>query len=624
MTVANILDPIHDALDPTVWENPGDDEPRLRAQHLHWIKDTVREVLEKHGYENIESWSTLYLTGSLTTYQYSEESDVDVSIFVNTESFPEWSRGEMIGVMISEFDGTVMLPGTTHPLQVYVVPQGTQPEDIYMPGLRSAYSLETDRWVVPPERGRAHDVQAEYRRAYAMALDAADKMELLLEYEPHKAVQYYEQIHRRRMSDQTRSKGDYSDSNIIYKFLENRGLSEQVLAFKKLEKAASIRTAADHQGVLDANRGQDLQGLPGAVNVPGVGPLQFGSHGEIQQLAQHYNQAVGIQTPHPTNYLKVNPQTAQQIAQEYEQMPHAPNDPAVQASYDALKRETLAQYNHAVKAGYNFEFYPHDHDPYPNSPREAMLDLHHNKHMYVYPTEHGYGTDQQGLDHPMLEQTGLDWGGRPVTYNDAFRAVHDFYGHAKEGVGFRADGEDNAYRQHASMFSPLARGAMAAETRGQNSWVNFGPHGEHNQTAGQGDTVYAPQKAGVMPGWTTDVDLHDPNRVSKQRPIVRKWVYHDGTGELAHTEFGRDEGEVPSHYQLAQQWGVENPYGDPTTSLGTISPSGWVQFESGGGNAKVRYRAQQALRDRFGDEVQGFVGGETRDPSKALEPSWVL
>lgn len=26
------------------------------------------------------------------------------------------------------------------------------------------------------------------------------------------------------------------------------------------------------------------------------------------------------------------------------------------------------------------------------------------------------------------------------------------------------------------MYSPLAQQAMATETRGQNSWVNFGPH----------------------------------------------------------------------------------------------------------------------------------------------------
>lgn len=269
----------------------------------------------------------------------------------------------------------------------------------------------------------------------------------------------------------------------------------------------NITSAVDHQAVLDANAGQDLQGLPGAVNVPGSGPLQFRAHGDIQRLANEYNQANGLGA-HPTDYARVNPQTGAQIAQEYEAMAHNPHDPQVAGAYDALARETRAQYDHAVNNGYRFEFYP-EHNPYPNSPREAVLDLHHNKHMYVYPTVEGYGNESQDAtdDHPLLQDSGVRWNGKPVTHNDLFRAVHDFYGHAKEGLGFRADGEDNAYRQHAAMFTDQARRALTSETRGQNSWVNFGPHGEHNQTA-TSDTVYAPQKAGLMPDWTMHPDLH--------------------------------------------------------------------------------------------------------------------
>ena len=62
--------------------------------------------------------------------------------------------------------------------------------------------------------------------------------------------------------------------------------------------------------------------------------------------------------------------------------------------------------------------------------------------------------------------------------NDLFRVVHDYFGHLKHGYGFRAAGEDNAWRAHAAMYSPEARPAMTSETRGQNSWVNYGPHGE--------------------------------------------------------------------------------------------------------------------------------------------------
>lgn len=262
-----------------------------------------------------------------------------------------------------------------------------------------------------------------------------------------------------------------------------------------------------HQQVLDSNAGTDLEGLPGPVNVPGTSPLHFHGHRDIQRLANEYNARNGLNA-HPAQYTPVDPAKGAQVAQAYEEMQHDPDNPHVRASYNALKGEVAAQYAHAKTNGYNFEFYPQDRDPYPNSPREAVLDLHHNKHMYVYPTSEGYGMDENPTNHPMLEDSGERWNGQPVTYNDQFRAIHDFYGHAKEGLGFRANGEDNAYRQHAAMFSPLAQQALATETRGQNSYVNYGPNGMTNQTAGQADTVFAPQKAGLMPQWATDPNLH--------------------------------------------------------------------------------------------------------------------
>jgi hypothetical protein len=51
--------------------------------------DTViTSTLKRHGYGDMDKWLETYLTGSLTTFQYSDESDCDVSIFVNTDVFP--------------------------------------------------------------------------------------------------------------------------------------------------------------------------------------------------------------------------------------------------------------------------------------------------------------------------------------------------------------------------------------------------------------------------------------------------------------------------------------------------------------------------------------------------------
>lgn len=227
MPQSNILDAIHLCLDDSVFDNSCDPEPTLREVHAKWIIRTVVSTLKKNGYSNIDEWLSLVLTGSLTTYQYSPDSDCDISLFIDSTHFPEWSRAEMIGVMVDNVDGT-LLPGTTHPMQCYVVPKEIAKEQLYQPGLRSGYDIFNNKWIVPPEHGREHDVQAEMNGYYVYALEQADKMQALLKYEPDKAITLWHQIHKKRQRDMRAGKGDFSESNIVYKMLANRGLLPEI------------------------------------------------------------------------------------------------------------------------------------------------------------------------------------------------------------------------------------------------------------------------------------------------------------------------------------------------------------------------------------------------------------
>lgn len=243
-----------------------------------------------------------------------------------------------------------------------------------------------------------------------------------------------------------------------------------------------------------------LKGIPVKATVPGVGVIDVGPHQPARDAAVAYMKEAGLPYNPPSAYAQVDPARAKQIAAAFEAMPHAPKDPAVKASYDAMINETLAQYQHMKKAGMNVEFMPPGEDPYAASPRLAAEDVRKNNHMFVYPTDAGFGSIGDDVSgNPLLAQSGEHFGGIPATHNDVFRAVHDYFGHAKEGVGFRANGEENAWRQHAGMYSDAARPAMTAETRGQNSWLNYGPHGDSNRTAKTADTVFAPQKTGILP-----------------------------------------------------------------------------------------------------------------------------
>lgn len=223
---SNILDPIHATLAPAIWDAPASTRPKLKLEHKMWVQKTVFDRFNESGYD-VQNWASLYVTGSITTYQYSDESDFDVSLFVNSEIFPEWSRAEMIGIAVEQLDGSI-LPRTSYPLQVFIVPEGVTPSDLYKRGLRSGYDLERDQWVNPPDPDMAEDPSVAYNSAYVYALEQADKMERLLRYEPHKAQTLWHQIHRRRRADQKAGKGDYAPSNIVYKMLANRGLLDEI------------------------------------------------------------------------------------------------------------------------------------------------------------------------------------------------------------------------------------------------------------------------------------------------------------------------------------------------------------------------------------------------------------
>lgn len=228
----------------------------------------------------------------------------------------------------------------------------------------------------------------------------------------------------------------------------------------------------------------------------------------IRGIADEYGAKNNLNLQHGIK-SKVTPEKSAKIAKAYHYMKHDPHNPEVQASYKALADETLDQYKHIKKAGFKFTpMKEGDPNPYPGGSKDLFSDIEKNKHMHFFPTDLGYGSGEgdQSQNNPMLAPTKEKLGGKTLLVNDVFRIVHDMFGHAKEGNSFGPNGEENAWEHHKQMYSPLAQKALTSETRGQNSWVNFGVHGEHNRKNPH-ETIYAKQKTGLMPDWTMQSNI---------------------------------------------------------------------------------------------------------------------
>jgi hypothetical protein len=244
---------------------------------------------------------------------------------------------------------------------------------------------------------------------------------------------------------------------------------------------------------------------------------KFKSSSRVRNVADQYAKDNGIKLEHSTHEYEVDPERGARIAAEYEKMKHAPNDPAVKKAYDALANETINQFKALEKSGLKVTKMTEGmENPYPNGSRDVLADIEKNNHLYYFPSEQGFGSEAAAADNPLLRPSGVKVNGEELPVNDLFRIVHDYFGHAKEGTSFGPKGEENAWVEHMKMFSPEAQKALTTETRGQNSWVNFGPQGEANR-ANPAKTVFAPQKTGLLPDW-----------VLKEMPKKGKPKYAEG------------------------------------------------------------------------------------------------
>lgn len=164
---------------------------------------------------------------------------------------------------------------------------------------------------------------------------------------------------------------------------------------------------------------------------------------------------------------KESPQYKAATLKSYERVMPEVLEKARVRSYDDLLEKSYLQLAKEVKSQFDampiaMSFYKGGEGSYKSS-KELFEDIDKRGHMFVY---------QGGDPHDFLGQIDPDTG---LSYNEMFRAVHDYFGHAVHRNQFGPVGEETAWAAHSGMFSPLARIAMSSETRGQNSLVNYSP-----------------------------------------------------------------------------------------------------------------------------------------------------
>ncbi len=213
----------------------------------------------------------------------------------------------------------------------------------------------------------------------------------------------------------------------------------------------------------------------------------------VRKAAQAYNEKYGFKKIIEGLYVTIDVSRARRIADAYDALPiNDFGNPAVRKAYHQLAEEITQQWNFANDVmSMTFEPWRYEGQPYNTKSAEMCSDVRNNRHLYFY---------QGGDPHLLLGKVDPTIG---LSMNDKFRAIHDLFGHAAEGYGFGPRGEENAWIKHSQMFSTEAQKALTTETRGQNSWINFGVH--NYDSAGNHKNIplkyrpYAVQKVALLP-----------------------------------------------------------------------------------------------------------------------------
>ena len=274
-------------------------------------------------------------------------------------------------------------------------------------------------------------------------------------------------------------------------------------------------------------------------------------------------------------------------AQDYDQL--------LQKAYGHLAHETKRQFE---SLPINMSFHRNGEGNYQDS-KEMMRDVHGHRHLYVFQ-----GGDRHDFLHNVHPESGLN-------DNEMFRAVHDVYGHALHGTTFGPQGEEKAWAAHSGMFSPLAQAAMTAETRGQNSVVNYTPLNARikAEVAALDETAYDAKRKGRM-------DLFEAAKAEKKNLLDNHFQFAPQRAVLLPPEMnsGSYAGGIPAYIRhLIQPEGGETAQLTHFSHEPNLTMTDPTRYGTGIKGAEAsRLQEPGAVRDRTyfyaGNPERGEVG----------------
>ena len=228
-------------LNPKIWVNPKSQDTK--------IKPEIRESLLEIAYQFIDFIKInifvedIVMTGSLCNYNWSDYSDVDLHLMIDYSQFPE----DQVDVYKELLNIKKLLFNNNHDIKIknYDVELYCQDstEAHFSSGM---YSILFDEWTETPEKESVSiDKLAIKNKASQWMKDIDNVMKNASHEDLDEAKnilsKFKEKLKKYRTSGLEKN-GEYSNENLVFKFLRRNGYIEKLFDFENelLDKSLSL------------------------------------------------------------------------------------------------------------------------------------------------------------------------------------------------------------------------------------------------------------------------------------------------------------------------------------------------------------------------------------------------
>jgi predicted nucleotidyltransferase len=222
---------LQNILNPKIWISPNSPEVKMKTD----IRDTLLEIAYQFmDFMGVEVFvEDIVMTGSLANYNWSSFSDVDLHLMIDYSQFPkeQWDiYKELFNIKKILFNNNHNITVKGYDVELYAQDSS---EEHTSSGI---YSVLFDEWIEKPKKEEVTIDKKSIKNKAIEWMGAIDKVienasEEDLDNAKKLISKYKDKLKKYRKSG-LEKKGEYSNENLVFKFLRRNGYIEKLYDFE--------------------------------------------------------------------------------------------------------------------------------------------------------------------------------------------------------------------------------------------------------------------------------------------------------------------------------------------------------------------------------------------------------